>query len=276
MQNTSFIFDVDEAGFEQDVIERSREVPVVVDFWAPWCGPCRMISPVLERLTEEGRGQFVLVKVNVDENPGISMRYGVQGIPAVKGFHGGKVVAEFVGAQPEPMVRQFLKKLVPSEADRLLVRAEELLSEHRWAEAEQAYRETLAQGGEARVAAMGLLKALLAQGKRPEASALLDRPPGDELLAAERYRPLLRLLEAAESAAGEGESALETGYRTAGEELARGNHAAAMEALLAILRRDKRYRQGDAHKALLAIFELLGEHHETTREYRNRLAQVLF
>jgi putative thioredoxin len=100
----SKIIEVNQANFQREVIQRSHQQAVVVDFWAPWCGPCRMLTPLLERLATEPNSKFILAKVNSDENPGLSMQYGVQGIPNVKAFRRGQVVDEFVGAQPEPMV----------------------------------------------------------------------------------------------------------------------------------------------------------------------------
>ena len=117
--------DVTEAEFQNAVIDRSREVPVVVDFWAEWCGPCRALTPALERAAGEREGKVDLVKVDVDANPGLAQAYGVQGIPAVKAFRNGEVVDEFVGAQPAPMVEQFMDKLVPSEADALVSEGDE-------------------------------------------------------------------------------------------------------------------------------------------------------
>jgi putative thioredoxin len=115
--NTEHVLDVDEAEFQSRVVDASRQAPVVVDFWAGWCQPCLVLSPTLERLAQEYRGRFTLAKVDVDTNPELAARYRVQGIPAVKAFVDGAVASEFVGVQPEDLVRRFIDQVVPSEAD---------------------------------------------------------------------------------------------------------------------------------------------------------------
>jgi putative thioredoxin len=278
MSATQDIVDVSEATFDAEVVEQSRHVPVVVDFWAPWCSPCRMLSPVLERVAQESQGAFRLVKINVDENPGLATRFGVQGIPAVKAFRNGKVVAEFVGAQPEPSVRKFIKGIAPAEMDRALEEAASLLAAQRWAEAEAAYRRAQTATPTSPAAALGLARSLLAQGKGQEAEHWLDDlPDGPEAAVAEKLGPLARLLVEAQSTESRADTGkLDTLFYTAGQLVAQGNISEAMDKLLEVLRQDKRYRQGEPRLVMLALFELLGEDNPLLREYRNKLASVLF
>ena len=278
MKKTAEIIDVSQATFEAEVIERSAHQPVVVDFWAPWCGPCRMLGPTLERLAGEADGAFRLAKLNVDDNPEIAMHYDVQGIPAVKAFRDGRVVAEFIGAQAEPAVRDFLKKVLPDEAEQSLALAGGLLSAHSWADAEAGYRQVMVANPSSGPAALGLLKALLAQGKGAEAEQVLKRfPNGRESGDAERLRPLARyLIEAERGPDCPDEENLDAQYCRAGKRIASGDLQGAMDGILAVLRRDKRFRQGEPRTVMLGIFELLGDQDPVTREYRNKLASVLF
>jgi putative thioredoxin len=270
------ILEVDEATFEDEVVLRSQQVPVVVDFWAPWCAPCRMLTPILERQTIEAGGSFRLAKINVDENPGLAIRYGVQGIPAVKAFRDGEVVSEFIGAQPEAQVKRFINDLVPSQEDLELEEARSLLATRRWAEAEEAFERFFQSDDTSAAAALGLLKALLMQGKGAEALKLLDRfPAGSEWATAETFKPLARLLVEIEQESGESDP-FSARLNQAIRLIARGNLPAAMDGLLDIMREDKRYRDDLPRKLMLALFSLLGDDDPVTQEYRQELASVLF
>ncbi len=274
---SEFILDVTEATFEQEVLLRSHQVPVVVDFWASWCGPCRTLGPILERLAIERGGDFYLARVDVDQNPGLAIRYGVQGIPAVKGFVNGQVKAQFVGAQPEPVVRRFIERLVPDERDQVVQEGMSLLATHHWAEAERAFRQVYQADDTNAKAALGLLKSLLMQGKGLEAVRVLERfPSGPEWAMAQKLRPLARALAEVEQKDPYPDDPREAEFYQALRLIRRGNLPAGMDGLLDLLRQDKNYRQGEPKAIMLAIFELLGDQDQLTRQYRSELASVLF
>ena len=278
MTLSEFIIDVDEATFESEVVLRSHEIPVVVDFWAPWCGPCNVLSPLLERIAIEAGGAFRLAKINVDQSPNLAIRYGVQGIPAVKALREGKVVAEFVGSQPEPVVRRFIERLVPSEADIAINAAQSLLATRHWDEAESAFREIWFEDESNATAALGLVKSLLMQGMGQEAVEILEHfPAGTEWVTAEGLKPLAALLADVE---GDGEQPLDDPLSArlyqAARLISRGNIPAAMDGMLDILREDKAFRDGLPKKVMLALFALLGDEDPVTRQYRDELASILF
>ena len=275
---TPYILEVSEANFGADVLAQSQAVPVVVEFWAPWCNPCGVLGPLLERLASEARGAFLLAKVNADDNPQLSATYGVQGLPAVKAFRDGRVVDEFIGAQPEARVREFLKKVAPTAADRSLAESASLLATRHWVEAEAALRRVRADDPASAPAALGLIKALVAQGRGCEAQDILDDfPRGDAAPAAEKLAPLAGLLCEVEGAdAPVVENDLDALYFQAARLLARGQLEASMDGLLDVLRQDKRYRKGQPRLVMLGVFELLGEDDPATRQYRAELASVLY
>jgi putative thioredoxin len=272
------ILDVSETTFENEVVLRSHQVPVVVDFWATWCGPCGMLTPILERQAIEAGGSFRLAKVNVDENPNLAIRYGVRGIPAVKAFVDGQVVSEFVGAQPESRVDLFIRNLVPSEADKELAEANTLLATRHWGEAEAAYDAVFQSDDTNASAALGLVKAKLMQGKGSESLGILNRfPAGSEWAAAEGLKPLAELLAEVERIDPDDDlNGLSASLFQAARLIAHGNLPAAMDGLLDILRQDKSHREGLPKKVLLALFTLLGDEDPLTRQYRDELASVLF
>ncbi|MCB9421020.1 MAG: tetratricopeptide repeat protein [Ardenticatenaceae bacterium] len=278
MAGTDNIINVSEADFEYEVIQQSFDTPVVVDFLAPWCGPCRMLTPILEKLAADPNHIFILAKINVDESPNIAMRFRVQGIPAVKAFRDGEVVGEFSGAMPEQRVRQFIQKIAPSTADNQLSEANSLLATRHWSEAETAYRRILSQHPYHPVATLNLARALLAQGEGCEAIRHLKAvTDGPELILAQKLLPLGNYLcQTSELTAGWEDDVplIEIQYRQVSHIWERANFAAAMDGLLDVLRQDKNY--GEAKAVLLAIFELLGDVDPLTQTYRRELASVLF
>ena len=275
---SEYILDVDEASFESDVVLKSHEVPVVVDFWAPWCGPCRMLSPMLERQAIEAGGSFLLAKINVDDNPALSIRFGVQGIPAVKAFRYGEIAAEFVGAQPESVVQRFIEQLAPSETQQAIESALSLLGTRHYQQAETAFREVLDKDEANADAALGLVESLLMRGEGGEALEVLEHfPAGTAWAKAETYKPLSELLvETSQQEAGSEDDPLESSLHQSARLIERGNLEADMDGFLSILREDKNYRSGMVKQVMLALFELLGDQDPTTRKYREELASVLF
>lgn len=272
----SFIIDVTETNFEYEVIQYSQQTPVVVDFWADWCIPCKTLSPILTKLTEEGQGDFRLAKVDVDENPKLAQRYNVRGIPAVKGFRGGQMVAEFTGSPPEPQVRKFLEELIPGPSDLQLDKGNSLIQLEKWERAEEAFRQTLDERKEHPSALLGLAKCLLAQGKGTETLAILDHfPASREFSSAQQLRPLANVLENQDQLSGS-DALIDATYYRAVQLISRGNLPAAMDGLIAVIKEDKRYRNDEARQVMVSIFEILGNENPLTREYRTELASTLY
>ena len=270
------IIDVSESDFEMQVISYSAQIPVIVDFWAPWCVPCRTLSPLLERLTEEAGGSLRLAKVNVDDNQKLAVRYGVHSLPIVKAFRNGSVVAEFVGMQPETRVREFFRALAPTPADLAIEKGDSLLLENNWLGAEKAYRQALEYVPSHPPALLGLARCLLAQNRPDEAEKILATfPTSRELPAANGLRPLATALLRIRQAAPSSDDPVAAAYNHALRLVARGNFPAAMDGLLDVLRQEKKYRNGEARQVLLAILDLQGET-PLTRQYRNELASILF
>jgi putative thioredoxin len=280
-----FVKDVSDRDFQREVIERSRTVPVVVDLWAPWCGPCKQLGPLLERLAAEGAGKWILAKVNVDESPEVARALGVQSIPLVLAFKDGDILSEFVGAQPESVVRQFVERLVPDEARRLIGEAIQLAQRGDTAGAETRFREVLKLFPESAPAAVGLAQLLAAGGRDDDAMAVLDASTATGPAAAEveQARAALRMRagvhgdEAALRARIEADPKDHQARIDLGRLLSTsGRFEEALALLLESVRLDRAFDDGAARKAMLDVFALLGREDPLVDRYQRELSRLLF
>ncbi|MFZ5522883.1 MAG: tetratricopeptide repeat protein [Pseudomonadota bacterium] len=282
-----FSQDVSQADFEQKVVAASFKQPVVIDFWAPWCAPCKVLKPILEKLAGEYGGKFKLAKVNSDENPEISARYAVRGIPAVKAMVDGKIINEFTGALPEGMVRDWLDKIIPSPAEVLRREAQQLVDKDDLDGALRKLAEAAKLDPNNEVVRVDSAEILLAQGNPDEAQRLLDTLKDPDILKDARVLQLkaqVRLAEMQEEGESEAELAaaikanendLEARLKLANVLIASNRPAEGMDQLLEIVRRDRKFRDDIGRKTLLDVFNLLGGQNELVAEYRRKLASLL-
>jgi putative thioredoxin len=279
--------DVSEQDFEQSVVQRSHEVPVVIDFWAPWCGPCRALGPTLEKLAEEQQGKFILAKINIDENPMLAQAFQIQSIPAVKAVRNGALAGEFLGAQPEPNVRRFIEQLMPSEAESLAQEAQRLEEAGKAQGAESLYRAALAKEANQPLALLGLARVLVQRGEENDAQTLLTRIPNTvpEHPAAQQLLAQLRLKQTGASAGDEQKyrdrlaadpNDLDARFELSQVLAAVGRFEEALTELLTIVKKDRKFRDEGARKAMLEIFEVIGARSDLAEHYRSELAKVLF
>jgi putative thioredoxin len=290
MSDSPYIFDVSgAASFEQLVIENSFHKPVLVDFWAEWCAPCKALMPLLAKITEQYAGELLLAKVDCDVEQDIVQRFGIRSLPTVVLFKDGQPVDGFAGAQPEAAIRQMLAPPVaepaPAAADPLEA-AQALFADGRFADAEALLKQLLTENNEHAAALILYARCLAERGELGEAEAVLNAVKGDEhkqaLAGAKAQLTFLRqaadLPEVADlksrlaQDAGDDEAA----YQLAVQQLARQQYEPALDALLRLFVRNRSYQDGLPHKTLLQVFDLLGGDHPLVTAYRRKLYQAIY
>lgn len=272
--------------FQKDAVERSREVPVVIDFWAAWCQPCRMLGPILERLANEYQGKFVLVKADTEALPEIAAAFGVESIPAVFALRDGRLVDQFVGVLPESRIRTWLTGVLPSPAEQLAAEARELERTDLQA-AESKYREAIQQSPNETAAQIGLARVLLRQNRLDESRRILDElasagalgPDGEQLRAEimlhERSKEVGSVDQARAAAEAEPEN-LQLQLNLARALAAAGRYEEALETALGVVQKDRRQFGEPAREFMVGVFHLLGPDSDLASAYRRKLALALY
>jgi putative thioredoxin len=272
--------------FQHDVIERSKDVPVVVDFWADWCPPCRMLGPILEQLAEQFEGKFLLVKVDTQKMPDLAEAFRVSSIPAVFAFRDGQVVDQFVGLPPEPRVRAWLEQLVPSPAESLAAEARTLEQTDPEA-AEARYREAIELMPSLTSAREGLARTLLARDQLDEARRLIEEMAAAGVLDAEGEHVQAELAIGLEAKQAGSVEACRAAAQAAPDDLQRqlqlakalagaGQHQEAMDLCLQLIQKDRQGLGEKARELTVHVFHLLGPESELASDYRRKLTMALY
>ncbi|CAB3800158.1 Chaperedoxin [Paraburkholderia ultramafica] len=277
------------ATFEQDVITASTLAPVLVDFWAPWCGPCKSLGPMLEKLEAEAAGKWKLVKVNVDENQELAAHFQVRSIPHVMAFADGQPVDQFVGVLPEGQLREFIERLVPQGADAARLEAQTALADGRRDDAYDALQAALAYDPGFDEARMDRIELLLEDHRIDEARNEVDLlSPKTTQGTDTRFNAIKARLDAVDAAADlpptdalEAKVAahpddLEARFDLASALIARRKYSEALEHLLAIVQRDRSFRDDIGRKTMLSVFDLAGHQPELVSHWRRKLSASLF
>jgi putative thioredoxin len=283
---TKWVIDVRDEDFESEVLERSKTVPVVVDFWAEWCGPCKQLGPALEKAAAERKGKFVLAKVNVDEAPQLAQYFRIESIPAVLAFKDSQVINGFVGMLPEKDVKQFLDDLAGPAANDPLVQAA-AIEEKDPAKAEKIYRELLSKDERNDPARLGLGRVLVATNRDAEAIEVLSVIPDSGEFGAEAVK-LRRTIEMRKAAATAGDEAdlkkkvaadpqnaqlrLELGNVLATKE----KYQQALDTLLSAAELDQELGRGPVRELMVKVFEIIGVRSEMADQYRDKLRALLY
>ncbi|MCP4409961.1 MAG: thioredoxin [Gammaproteobacteria bacterium] len=286
MNDFPFIFSVTQEDFVQRVLENSRQVPVIVDFWADWCGPCHMLMPILTKLAQEYQGQFLLAKVNSDEQQTLALQYGVRSLPTVKFFKDGNVVDEFMGIQQESAIRQLLERHIERESDKIRLQAEQALEANDTEKALLLLQQAIALDPMSSMVKITMAQALMQTGESERAEILLDDLQGED-----REKPKVKSLKArlafARIAAETPDNAilestlslepdnLRVRYQLSAQRIISGDYEAAMDHLFEIMRRDRKFENDAGRKGLLSVFEILGDKDKLVPRYRSKMFNIL-
>ncbi len=286
MSDSPYVIDVTTENFAVFVEQNSHQLPVLVDFWAEWCGPCKTLMPLLARLTEEYQGKFLLAKVNTEEQQALAQQHGIRSIPTVKLYRNGEVADEFSGALPENEIRAFLDRHIPRESDNLVTQANALIQQGDLESAIKLIEDAReADPGNSRVVlAYARLKASL--GEIDEAEQALDALPEDEQQSPEVMGLSARFQfdavvgnapddETLVHAMANGTASSEQIYQLAAHKVMENDHEGALELLLQLLMKDRKYGDDAARKGMLSIFDMPGSSDELVNRYRNRMFNAL-
>ena len=283
----TYSVDVDARNFNQEVLEASKQCPVVIDFWAPWCGPCKVLKPMLETLAADYGGKFKLAKVNSDTSVDLARQFGVRSIPDVRAMRAGKQVGSFVGALPLPQLRAFIDKLIPSPCELQRARAKELRASGDSSGALSALRHALELDAANEHARIDLAELLIEQKQLEAAQTLLQtvKPHIDWDARVDTLRQALAFARSGQTGPGEDELAqriaaqpddLEARLGLAHLRAGQRRYRQAMDELIEIIRRNRNFQDGTARKQMLTIFALAAAEADLVSEYRRKLASVLY
>ena len=263
--------------FEKDVIERSHVIPVLVDFWADWCAPCKVLGPVLEKLAHESEGRWELAKLDTEKFQAVAAKFGIRSIPNVKLFVDGQVTEEFVGALPESKVAEWLRKALPSKHDAQLEGARSLLRQGLPAKAREILEFIVAAESDNEQAVLLLAQTHLGSDPKLAVKTVDSVKLGSQSFeGAEAIRTLATLFERAKAQDSFAPDPVRDLYVTATDKVRSSDFDAAVDDFIEVIRRERRYDDDGSRKACVAIFTLLGEEHEVTRKYRSALSAALF
>jgi len=278
MLQPEFIVDVTEADFDYQVLAFSQNTPVVVEFWADWCKPCKRLSPILEQLISEANGVFRLARVDADANPALAVRCSVHSLPTVQAFSNGSMISSFVGFMPEDRVRDFFERITPpSPANLQVEKGNSLMAINRLEDARQALDEALSISPDHAGAMLGPMKLALLQGRPQEANQLFRNFPATRAYEeAEKLRPLLKAMLDYNANTLPNETDQDAAFINSIRLPLRGNLPASIDGLLDILRSDPHYRKEKARLVILSLLELMDPEGDQTLAYRKELTNILF